>query len=82
MKCPLCSRGRLLGCRVIEVLLIAISNLKERLQVVLLHLLPDNLLQGLALKDLIGFLLCAQFNQERLVDALQSGHFGMLGWIG
>ena len=48
MKCPLSSCARLLRGYVIEVLLIAVARLKERLQVVLLDFLADDLLQCLA----------------------------------
>lgn len=55
MKRPLRPRSRLLGCHVVESLLISVSQLKERLQVVLLNLLADDLLQRLSLQNLIGF---------------------------
>ena len=51
-------------------------------QVVLLHLLANQLLQYSSLKDLVGLLLRAQLDQKRLIDALQGSHFRMLGWAG
>lgn len=47
-----------------------------------MHLVAHDFLKGLALQDLIGFLLGAQFNQQGLVDPLKCCHFGVLCWIG
>jgi hypothetical protein len=44
MKCPLCARACLLWGYTVEVLLVTIAGLKERLEVVLLDLLSDELL--------------------------------------
>ena len=63
MKRPLSPSARLLGRNVVEVLLITISGLEKRFQVVLLHFLSNDLLQRLRLEHLIGLLLGAQFNQ-------------------
>ena len=82
MKCPLRSCSRLLGRDGVEVLLITVAQQKQRLEIVLLNLLPDHLLQRLRLQHLIGLLLRAQFDQQRLVDTLQRGHLGMLSRIG
>lgn len=59
-------------------MLIAVAEQKQRLQVVLLDLLADHLLQSLHLQHLIGFLLSAQFKQQRLVDPLQRSHLCVL----
>ena len=82
MKSPLRSRTGLLGREIVEILLITIASLEKRLQVVLLDLLTNDLLQRLALQDLIGLLLGSQFDQERLVDPLKCGHFRVLCRIG
>ena len=47
-----------------------------------MDLLADDLLKGLALEDLIGFLLRTQFDQQGLVDPLKCGHFRVLCRIG
>ncbi len=51
------------GVTELKVLLITIAGLEQRLEIVLLHLLTDDLLQLLSLEHLIGVLLCAQFDQ-------------------
>ena len=61
--------------------MISVPRLEERLKIVLLNLLANDLLQRLALQDLIGFLLRAQFDQKSLVDPLKRGHLGMLSRI-
>jgi hypothetical protein len=79
MKCPLRSGTRLLRGQAVEVLLVTIAGLKERLEVILLNLLSDELLQRLRLEELVGFLLRAQLDQKRLIDTLQSRHLSVLG---
>ena len=81
MKGPLSPRSRLLGCEIVEILLITVASLKERLQVVLLQFLANDLLQRLPLQDLIGFLLRAKFDEKGLVNPLERGHFSMLSGI-
>ena len=54
----------------VEVLLIPVAGLEQRLEIVLLHLLANDLLQCLPLQNLICFLLRTQLDQQGLVDAL------------
>ena len=56
MKRPLRSGTRLLRSYAVKVLLVTVACLKERLEVVLLNLLSDELLQRLRLEELVGFL--------------------------
>src|ERR1035437_1960665 len=61
--------------------LVPVSSLQRQLQRVLLLLLLSHLLQALGLRHLARLLLCAELNQERLIDALQCSEFGLLSWI-
>ena len=65
----------------IEVLLVTVRGLKQRLQIVLLYFLANDLLQRLSLEDLICLLLGVQFNKQGLIDALKRCHFGMLSRV-
>ena len=82
MKCPLRPCTRLLRAYVVEILLIAVACLKERFEIVLLDLLPNDLLQRLCLKNLICLLLGPQFDQQGLIDPLKGGHLRVLCRIG
>ena len=55
--------------------------MEERLEIVLLHFLSNDLLQRLRLEHLIRFLLCAQFDKQGLIDALKCCHLGMLSRV-
>ena len=81
VKCPLRPGSRLLGSNRVEILLIPVSKQKQGLQIILLNLLADHLLQCLHLQHLVGLLLSAQFDEQRLIDPLQGSHLGVLSRI-
>src|ERR1035438_6362553 len=61
---------------------VSVGSLHRHLQCVLLLLLLNHLLQALGLRHLARFLLGAELQEHRLIDALQRSQFGLFGWVG